>query len=191
MYPTKTKLGYSTDEVISALQKCIRRGMEQHALFWAVELYNSGYDEWCWKRLRIMASEDVGLAEPHIPGTIHALYQLYIELKKKKDDYQKPERLQLTHAVLLLARAKKSRIVDNALIYFWQSHETDRYEIPDFALDKHTQRGRQMGRGIKHFIDEGSSLANLSGVQGEADYAKLFQKAVTTSAPLLDYGRES
>jgi hypothetical protein len=29
--------------------------VEVEALYWAVELYNSGYGEYVWKRLRIMS----------------------------------------------------------------------------------------------------------------------------------------
>ena len=34
-----TKNGYHADEVISALQKCIRRGLEEEASMFAYELY--------------------------------------------------------------------------------------------------------------------------------------------------------
>ena len=40
-YQLKTKHGYNFDEVASALQKSIRRGMEREAAFWGVELFNS------------------------------------------------------------------------------------------------------------------------------------------------------
>ncbi len=32
--------------------------------------------------------------------------------------------------------------------------------IPDYAVDKHTQRGRNMHRGLDHFISEGALLSN-------------------------------
>jgi hypothetical protein len=32
--------------------------------------------------------------------------------------------------------------------------------MPDWALDKHTGRGRRMGRGTEHFFDEDAVLAN-------------------------------
>jgi len=38
-----TKHGFNLDEVVSVLQKSIRRGMEEESLFWAVELAESGY----------------------------------------------------------------------------------------------------------------------------------------------------
>ena len=33
-------------------------------------------------------------------------------------------------------------------------------DIPDFALDMHTQKGREMGRDFKHFLAEGSRVEN-------------------------------
>ena len=33
--------------------------------------------------------------------------------------------------------------------------------VPDYALDKHTQRGKSMGRGLAHFIQEGSLLVDV------------------------------
>ena len=36
----------------------------------------------------------------------------------------------------------------------------ERLEIPDYALDMHTYRGRKMGRRIGHFFTEGAKLEN-------------------------------
>ena len=33
-------------------------------------------------------------------------------------------------------------------------------DIPNFALDMHTEKGRDMGRGFKHFLAEGSWVEN-------------------------------
>lgn len=40
------------------------------------------------------------------------------------------------------------------------SNEIDK-ELPDYAYDKHTETGRKMGRGFRHFIEEGSVLTNI------------------------------
>ncbi len=58
------------------------------------------------------------------------------------------------------ARAK-SRIVDHAVCLFY-SAVRPKFEVPDFALDKHTYRGRKMGRGIDQFFaeDGGGMLVN-------------------------------
>lgn len=152
-------------EVASAFQKAIRRGLEDEALHWGVELDLSNFGEYAWKRMRIMTSEDVGLAEPNLPATIYGLYQNWADQRRKKDVKHGPERLFLIHAILLLVRAKKSRIVDHALITYYGNH-TPR-AIPDYALDKHTGAGRRLGRGVEHFFSEGIQMANKSELVDE------------------------
>jgi replication-associated recombination protein RarA len=150
----KTVGGYPCEEVTSAMQKCIRRGQDEPALFWATELDLSGFGEYVWKRLRIIASEDIGPSTAGIAGEVRALYCHWLDQRKKKDAKHAPERLFLVHAVLVLCRSYKSREVDHALIVFYEGAR-ERRPIPDFALDRHTQRGRRMGRGWKHFFTEG------------------------------------
>ena len=77
--------GYLFNEVSSSFQKSIRRGWEEDSLYWAAELDRSGYGEYVWKRIRIITSEDIGLAEPYLPATIRALYENWVQEKKKKD----------------------------------------------------------------------------------------------------------
>jgi replication-associated recombination protein RarA len=155
-----TRNGHPLGEVASAFQKSVRRGLEDEALHWGVELDTSNFSEYAWKRMRIMASEDVGMAEPYLPATIFALYQNWLDQRKKRDLKHGPERLFLVHAILLLVRAKKSRIVDHALITYYGNHA--KRDIPDYALDKHTGTGRRLGRGVAHFFDEGIHLENMA-----------------------------
>lgn len=146
--------GYRCEEVASALQKCIRRGLEEQALFWATELDLSGFGEYVWKRLKIIASEDVGPESPLITLEIFVLYNHWLAQRKKADTRHAPERLFLVDAIMRLCRSYKSRVVDNALIVFYEG-KRDKREIPDFALDRHTARGRRKGRGWQHFFTEG------------------------------------
>lgn len=147
--------GYKCEEVTSALQKCIRRGLEEDALFWATELDLSNFGEYVWKRLKIIASEDIGLEENSSRAIlVRALYENWSEQRKKADTRHAPERLFLVHAVIALCRSFKSRSVDNALIVFYEGERKKR-SIPDFALDRHTSRGRRMRRGWHHFFTEG------------------------------------
>lgn len=173
-----TQKGHSLFEVASALQKSIRRGLEDEAMYWAVELFESGYDSFCWKRLRIISSEDVGLANPFISQQIYSLWMMYQEQKKVKDEKNRPERLFLTHAIFLLARSKKSRIIDHALLHYWAEHETDDRKIPGFAYDKHTREGKRLGFGWKHFFEEATQLGNLGKVKGETNYKTLAQESI-------------
>jgi replication-associated recombination protein RarA len=152
-----TPNGYYLDEVISALQKEIRRGKEYNAVYWAVEL-ESFNSRALWNRLKVIASEDVGVAEPHAPLIISALELMYDYAKKrKKEEY----RMFFVNAVSILARAPKCRIADNLMITLYGDITLGkRLEMPDYAIDKHTFRGRRMGRGMKHFIEEGSKIKN-------------------------------
>lgn len=161
-----TKKGYGFFEATSAFQKAIRRGDEKTALYFMVEFFNSGYDGYLWKRLKIITSEDVGLAEPGMPATIQALHSAYEEIKKDSKD-NRPERMFLTHAVLLLVRCRKSRLVDWELIKLWREHDTVDLPIPDYAYDMHNIKGKQLGRGIGHFYEDGTHLENHELQEGE------------------------
>jgi len=83
-----TERGYDIYELLSALQKDVRRGKEEQAMHWAVE-------------------------------------------------------------------------VDNFLLTVYGDIEKGiRLEIPDYALDNHTARGKSKGRGVEFFIKEGTKLVN-------------------------------
>lgn len=170
MYRLQTEKGYDFFEASSSLQKAIRRGDEDVALYFMVELFNSGFDNYVWKRLRIITSEDVGLAEPFLPATIQALYSAYLDQKKASaasGEKSRPERMFITHATLLLVRARKSRLCDWVLMKYWQGHDLRYLDVPDYALDKHNKRGKALGRGLDHFFDEGSRLENHVPQDGE------------------------
>ena len=84
---TITPGGYLMGEVASAMQKEIRRGHEREALFWATELDLAGYGDYVWKRLRIIASEDVGLADTERgdrgPGAVRELGRAEAQGRRK------------------------------------------------------------------------------------------------------------
>src|SRR5712692_7372599 len=73
-FPWPTVGGYDFYEVLSALQKAVRRGDEKKALYWSHELYLSDYAPHLWTRLRVMASEDVGLADSSVAILVRALF---------------------------------------------------------------------------------------------------------------------
>jgi replication-associated recombination protein RarA len=152
--------GHLCGEVASALQKSIRRGEERDALYWATELELAGFGAYVWKRLRIIASEDVGIADSNVAVQVRALYDDWLDLKRKSGEgYEGFHRVKLLHAVVILARAPKSRALDHALMWLYAG-ERPKQPIPDYALDWHTKRGRQMGRGVEHFLEEGAKLVN-------------------------------
>lgn len=168
-YQKLTKKGLDFYEVSSAFQKAIRRGEEEVAMRMGEELFDSGFGEYCWKRMKIITSEDVGLAEPNMPAVIWSLYQMYQEQVKKHDTKHCPERLYLYHAIILLARAKKSRYIDWALTYIRETNKKMELVIPDYAYDMHTIKGKSLGRGMDYFYRESSKLENKAEIEGEEE----------------------
>lgn len=179
-----TLRGYQPHEVVSAMQKAIRRSQVKEANYWAVELHNSGYTAWLWKRLDEILSEDIGPADRYLPAQIAALRDTCMGLAKKGGG-----NLQVVHAVTLMATAKKSRLVCRIAISENSDHH-ERYEIPDEALDRHTRRGRQMGRGVDHFLDEAAKLidppADVEAHLAEVDreYAEHRRRLIRRDATL-------
>jgi MgsA AAA+ ATPase C terminal len=154
--PPPTRRSYSPYECVSQIQKAIRRGQEETAIFFALELDDSGYSGWAFARLKIIASEDVGIADPLAVLIVRAMYENWVDARKK--DKKAKGGLHLTHAVLALARAPKSRIADSA--YMALGEHAPRREVEDVALDIHTREGQRRGRGWEHFFTESGLLAD-------------------------------
>ena len=154
-----TKSGYDLFELLSALQKCIRRGIEYEAVHFAVE-FEEFNPAALWNRLKIIASEDVGPANPLMQVLIDVLHKQYLAEKSKVAESS--YRLFMVNAVVCLCRSTKSRITDDLLNVVYSERDSDgkRLTIPDFALDMHTAKGKGMGRGIDYFFTEGNKVEN-------------------------------
>ena len=105
---TSTKHWYLFDEVVSSLQKSIRRGLNDEAIFWAGELYHSGHEFFLFKKLFTIAIEDVGLAVPDLLLYAYTLYKNWTD---------EPDPTLCIKLVKLLTQAKKSRLIADLLIY--------------------------------------------------------------------------
>jgi len=145
----KTKNGYNADEVISALQKDIRRCNIEQACYWAYELLVSAkkFRDKFWERMGVICAEDIGMENPQAIATIEALRKLYYRLDEQKGD----SKIVGIFATMFLAYQRKNRYADHLYHKFKNMKDSDRPKIPDYALDKHTKRGREMGRGDEHF----------------------------------------
>lgn len=151
-----TRKDYDFYECSSAFQKCVRRGLERESLYFGIELFSSGYSKYLWKRMLCVASEDIGLANPQIGQQINALYNNYKTIIELGDTHG--SEVVVIHAIMLLVRSPKSRICDHAKVYAMVTD--DNFDIPDFALDNHTRKGKILGRSFDYFIEEGAKLEN-------------------------------
>ncbi len=161
-----TENGYILLEAVSALQKTIRRGIEEEAMFWATEI-ETKYHDYLWRRLQIISIEDIGIAAPEVVLYVAELRRLYSELRL---EYRKKGRglsfrMALANAILAMCRAPKCRIGDEfQIVIYGRRAEGWKLDIPDFALDMHTGRGKMKGRGQNHFWRESVKLVNQGKV---------------------------
>jgi replication-associated recombination protein RarA len=163
-----TKSGLAADEVISGLQKCLRRGLAEEALLIAYEMYvtSAELEEKLWSRLCVIAVEDVGMGTPDLPMLVETLYRQHERYPRPVGD----RFLFAAHAVRAIAQSPKDRTSDD-MVNFARLENAVRGkapEIPDFAIDMHTRRGWQMGRGYEHFMTEASRVENA--IEGDPSY---------------------
>ena len=153
-----------------------------------VELFNSNYDAYLWRRLKIIVSEDIGLATGLAVGTIADLHKFYLDQKEEKNP-KKPERMFLVHAVLYLCRCPKSRLVDWTIISAWrEEHSMVNHPVPEYAFDMHNLKGKQRGFGIDHFFEKGTVLNNHKLLDGEEESKIRAKKAIESMPkPMLFY----
>lgn len=166
-----TVRGHSFFEVSSAMQKAIRRGDARVGGYWAIELFESGFANYVWKRLLTISAEDCwGI----LTMEVKALHDGYLKVNEGVPKSEKPRgRIFIAKAVLLLCAAKKSRdadhltnlvydgsaIPEDELLVDLTATRNERIEIPAYAFDVHTSRGRRSGKTKADFFrDEHAAL---------------------------------
>ncbi|CEN97671.1 AAA family ATPase [Paraclostridium sordellii] len=169
----KTRNGLNGDEVISALQKSIRRGLEEQACEFAYEMYITSpqMEEKLWRRLLTMTVEDIGMGDPMACIIVNNLYEM-----RKQFSYADGDRpIYFIHAIRYLCSCQKDRSSDLLKNIVIKGFAMGRIpEIPDYALDKHTVRGAKMGRDSFHFLNEASKV--IPQMEVENDYKERYGK---------------
>jgi replication-associated recombination protein RarA len=152
--------GLAVDELVSALHKSIRLGNTENAALVATEMFltSSELEDHLWRRLEIISVEDVGLGDPISPAHIAVLESL-----RRRAAPRGPDRLIFAvHAVRILAESQKDRT--SAELAAWATEVLDRGtrlpEIPESAIDFHTRRGRELGRGYREWFTTGAVVEN-------------------------------
>jgi replication-associated recombination protein RarA len=160
----RTLHDFPADELISALQKEIRRGNTENAALLAYEMLVTSpeLEDYLWGRLQVISVEDVGYGNLQAPVLIETLFQMHSRIARPRHDRY----LFAIHAVRVLCQSEKERGSDEMLNWISRvvEHDGKRPEIPDYALDMHTRRGQEMGRDFMHFLTEASRvLPEMSG----------------------------
>lgn len=146
---------------VSAMQKCIRRGLERQAMEFACELLHTSkaFCTMVTNRLEIISHEDVDTINapwiiPYVATACAQARAWYDPEKLGKS------RMAIGNCIRLLARAPKSREGDHFHAAVGLRSLIDGYvpEIPDWAQDQHTLVGKRMGRGLDYFRAESTKL---------------------------------
>ncbi len=173
-WSAKTPDGTPVDVARSAAQKAVRDGDEQAGIYWIKQLYLS--DRKVWKALSIFAVEEIGIADLSVKTHVLELEKLAEACKDERNS----DLLHVITAMTICCRAKKCRAADDAAIWY-NEHPTFTLPTPqevtslaktdlpkptvdDKVFDRHTTKGRKMGRGMEHFKTEGAQLQNRSNV---------------------------
>lgn len=155
---TKTKHGLPADQVISALQKCIRRGDEQTAMRMAYELYvtSQAHEEKMWNRLLVIPIEDIGFGDPNAAVIVKTCNDL-----RKEFPYGDGDRpIFFLFAIRYLCKCKKERSTDHIKNLIMKENANGVVpEVPEWTIDMHTNKGRfELGRDVFYFLDEASKV---------------------------------
>ncbi len=135
-------------DVISAFIKSMRGSDPDAALFWLFEMIEGGEDpRFIARRMIVLASEDIGLADPQALGVAVAAAQAneYVGLPESA--------FALAQAAVYLSLAPKSNAVMRAMIAAKTDIAERSHDVPAHLSDSDKQRQRKLareGKGYKY-----------------------------------------
>jgi hypothetical protein len=184
----------------SALQKCIRRANVEKAMYFALRLAEANW--WsCWKRLSVIADEDVG--QPLEIVAVDTLYRKFLAVKKQQGKGEKlswDAKRCVVCAAKILAESWKDRRADEFLelmdaverhgdevpkLKSWLGEVST---VPDEAYDMHTIVSRKMGRGDLFWF-EVSSQTELRSTEYQI-WREWFEPLMVKVTKLVDAGKK-
>ena len=127
----------------SAMIKSIRGSDPDAALYWTFKMLQGGEDpRYIARRLTILASEDVGLANSHALIVAVAAFEAAEKVGMPECEYN------LAHAVLYLATSPKSNSVTRAMHAVKKSLRDEPVQaVPLWLRDAHTKTNKALGHG--------------------------------------------
>jgi hypothetical protein len=144
--------GLPSDEVRSALHKHVRRGLVEQAVRAAIELCRTDADHEAemWRRLQVLAAEDVGLGDPAAITIVRACHEAADDTAPGSYDRM----VFAAHAAGYLAGARKDPTLGE--IMQLALHRDLVPDIPDEAVCVHTRRGQELGRTMEDWFRDGT-----------------------------------
>ncbi|MFP4157701.1 MAG: replication-associated recombination protein A [Opitutales bacterium] len=127
----------------SAMIKSIRGSDPDAGLYWTFKMLQGGEDpRFLARRLVILASEDIGLANSHALTVALAAFEACEKVGLPECEFS------LAHAVIYLATSPKSNSVTRAIAAVKKSlRERSPQAVPLWLRDAHTKTNRSLGHG--------------------------------------------
>lgn len=135
-------------DVISAFIKSMRGSDPDAALYWLFEMIDGGEDpRFIARRMIVLASEDIGLADPHALQVAVAAAQAneYVGLPESA--------FALSQAAVYLSLAPKSNAIMRAMVKVREDLTQRSYEVPPHLAQGDKQMSRKLareGKGYKY-----------------------------------------
>ncbi|GHV46237.1 ATPase AAA [Spirochaetia bacterium] len=127
-------------DTISAFIKSVRGSDPDGSLYWLAKMIRAGEDpSFIFRRMIILASEDVGLADPHALGVVISCAEAFDRIGFPEGNFP------LIHACLYLATAPKSNTTMNFFDVMKEVEKEDA-EVPNHLRDA-SRDGESFGHG--------------------------------------------
>lgn len=201
--PAATKNGYTADDMMTMLQKAIRRSDIPHASYAALELY-SRFRKQMWDLLLVASDED---CHGIMTEEVIALCSTDDKVNGKKS-VNLANMLFVSKAIILLSIARKSPNAnyiscnnlwtDSAMskLEFLASIDSStvehimrsdsRFQVPDYVFDVHTYRGKRSGKTQLDFLIEEIAALNpkQSGLFDNGNYREYYDRCRRMERPI-------
>ncbi len=174
---------------VSALIKSVRGSDPDAALYWLVRMVESGEDpRFVARRLVILASEDIGLADPAALGVAVAAFEAL-------DKVGLPEaRFALAEAAIYLALAPKSNSLTTALMRADDAvRRLGNAAVPPYLRDAHYRSAAKLGHGegYRYPHDEETGWVDQRYLPEGLDRGDLYRPSPHGAEPDLNEWRTS
>lgn len=151
VFAKERQIRYDRDEDehydhVSAMIKSIRGSDPDAALYWTFKMLQGGEDpRFIARRLTILASEDIGLANSHALTVAVAAFEACDKVGLPECEYA------IAHAVLYLATSPKSNSVTRAMAAVKKSlREQPIQAVPLWLRDAHNKTNKSLGHGAEY-----------------------------------------
>ena len=175
-FARERRIRYDADEdehydTASAFIKSVRGSDPDAAMYWLAKMLAGGEDpRFIARRLVILASEDVGLADSRGLLTANAAFDACERIGLPECE------LSLAHATLFLATAPKSNSATLALLAAKKAvSENEVQRVPMHLRDSHTKLNKKLGHGVDYIYSHDCP----GGISGQ-DY---LEKPLTLYVP--------